>query len=820
MIVVILAGLLYVYNGWLTAQSDLQSATVHRTASAALLFDADQIAPLLSSDNSEKKRDLDIVNVKLSTVAAAAESVSEAYLIGVRDGKYYVLADSFSAQGGDKSKVSLPFTGDPKRVAEAFAGADPIRPILPFSNNWGTWITVFVPIKDAGGETTALLGLDFPRSMWEREVTVHVYQSAAIALCLVVLTLGFYNVILKNRKLRALSEQTRESEVIFRTTFEQAPVGVAIIRDHYRPTEINEEYVRILGRTREELQNLDWKDITHPADLEKDLEFYEKFLRKEIPGYSLEKRYLRGDGSYIWVLMVIAPLQYDDSLKETNATRAAHLCIIQDIHERKEAEKALEESERSKGVLLSNLPGMAYRCANDPDWTMTFMSEGCLELTGYQPESLIHNQERSFSDLILPAYRKMLWEEWQRILGVKKAFRFEYEIQTATREKKWVLEIGRGVYADDGSVEALEGIIIDITESRRQLDQIRYMNDHDFLTGLYNRKYYEEQKRRIEKSGVENIAIVTADISGVRLTNDTFGYAQGDHLIIETAKILRSCCGQDELLARTGGDEFILLMPGANLESAGQKIEQILQACERYNRGITEFARRITLSLGGGAKSGSGQTVEDAEREANDALRKRKLLERKSYMNSILSAMLATLYARSQETEHHAERLSFMSRKIGLELGLSGKDMDDLQLFTMLHDIGKIGIDDRILNKPGPLTEEEWVVMRQHPEIGYHISMSAPELTQVAEYVLSHHERWDGKGYPRALKAEQIPLAARILAVVDAYDAMTETRVYRKALPREEAIAEIKRNRGTQFDPQIVDIFLRQLEENDGYDGV
>lgn len=150
---------------------------------------------------------------------------------------------------------------------------------------------------------------------------------------------------------------------------------------------------------------------------------------------------------------------------------------------------------------------------------------------------------------------------------------------------------------------------------------------------------------------------------------------------------------------------------------------------------------------------------------------------------------------------------------IGEKIGLSQNNMDQLHLFSMLHDIGKIAIDDRILNKPGKLTSEEWMEMKKHPEIGYRIAMSTIELKSSAEFILTHHERWDGKGYPQGLSGEEIPLLSRILGIADAYDAMTEDRVYRKAMAHEEAVAEIIKNKGTQFDPQLAQLFADLIQK-------
>jgi HD-GYP domain-containing protein (c-di-GMP phosphodiesterase class II) len=195
---------------------------------------------------------------------------------------------------------------------------------------------------------------------------------------------------------------------------------------------------------------------------------------------------------------------------------------------------------------------------------------------------------------------------------------------------------------------------------------------------------------------------------------------------------------------------------------------------------------------------------------------KRKLLERKSSHSAIISSIKSTVYARSQETEEHAERMQRLSRLVGLRLGLSEVELDELSLLAALHDIGKVGIDDNILKKPGQLTAEEWIEMKKHPEIGYRIAMASPELMSIANYILCHHERWDGKGYPQGLKGKQIPLFSRIISIIDAYDAMTEDRPYRSALTHDEALEEIKINAGTQFDPEAARIFIEVMNNEFG----
>jgi HD-GYP domain-containing protein (c-di-GMP phosphodiesterase class II) len=166
------------------------------------------------------------------------------------------------------------------------------------------------------------------------------------------------------------------------------------------------------------------------------------------------------------------------------------------------------------------------------------------------------------------------------------------------------------------------------------------------------------------------------------------------------------------------------------------------------------------------------------------------------------------MFEKNRNTQQHAERIAELSKRLGVLLGLSRGDLDDLELLATLHDIGKVGIDENILNKTGALTDEETAAIRKHPEIGYRIAMASPELVSVADYILTHQERWDGSGYPLGLCGEGIPYMSRIIAVVDSFDSITHDKPYRKALTEEQAIEEIRKNAGVQFDPFISEKFL------------
>lgn len=350
-------------------------------------------------------------------------------------------------------------------------------------------------------------------------------------------------------------------------------------------------------------------------------------------------------------------------------------------------------------------------------------------------------------------------------------------------------------------------LINDLSEQHRREEEITYLIYHDKLTGLYNRTYFEQKLNEYNKEKYLPVSILMGDVNGLKMTNDIFGHRQGDEILVSIANILSIACRDEDIVARYGGDEFVILMPNTTSDEAAKVCNNILHLCE--NRQDSE--NMVSISLGYATKTSALENLSDTLKVAENYMYRHKLLESRSNRSSVISSLKKMLFEKSFETEEHAMRLSVLSVQIGKMMGLSQNELNDLELFSMLHDIGKIGIKDQVLLKPGNLTEEEWIEMRRHCEIGYRIARSTPELAHIADYILTHHERWDGKGYPQGLAGKQIPLLSRILAVADSYDAMVNDRYYRKALSQETAINEIKKGSGTQFDPEIVEIFLKVL---------
>lgn len=795
----------HIYSTWKEYMARELSYAVILAKSTGAFISQDQISSLYQTNDLEHNDRYIFLKKSLQKLENSVPQVSSAYLLTKRDGKLHYLVDSGNREEMNNAADTTIFPDEKEdHILMFFKGETP-SPAASVHND-GEITSVYAPLlDDIEGDAAAVIGIDYYTKNLRAEAMKRVLSSTMTVLVLFILLLAGYMIIIKNVCIQSIGEKLQESEYLLKNVFQRIPVGIAAGNRFGNFSEINPTFEKIIGWSKEQLKGCDWKKITHPDDLSRNIEKYEKFTKGELSEYSIEKRVMRSDGSYSWISFEVA------ALAEAGEDDRLYMWIIQDINERKIAKEALEESERSKSVLLSNLPGMAYRCLYDRKWTLLFVSEGCYELTGYRPENLVNSKDLSFNDLIKEEYREMLWLEWGRILAQHSTFRSEYFITTASGESKWVLETGQGVYGRDGSVEAIEGIIIDISNLKKKEEEIQYINDHDHLTDLYNRQYFEKKLSDMNRKEYLPLSVLIADINGLHLINEAFGQYEGDLVITKSARIIQSCSRKKDITARIGGDEFGIIMPQTGNAEAHKLLDIIKEACVRYNENNRSKSPEINISMGYSTIEEELVLVEEMLKTANEYLRNRKLFSQQSSYSDIISSIMTTVYEKSQETEKHAERLAELSTRTGRMLNLMEKDLGELQLLGMLHDIGKIGIDDKILNKPGKLTEEEWIVMKKHPEIGYRIARASHKLSRIADYILSHHERWDGMGYPRGLKGEDIPLLSRILSVADAYDAMTEDRIYRKALSKEEAIEEIRRNSGSQFDPLIANIFIESV---------
>jgi diguanylate cyclase (GGDEF)-like protein/putative nucleotidyltransferase with HDIG domain len=348
-----------------------------------------------------------------------------------------------------------------------------------------------------------------------------------------------------------------------------------------------------------------------------------------------------------------------------------------------------------------------------------------------------------------------------------------------------------------------------ITDVHNYLKEIEYISYHDKVTGLYNRRYFDIKVQELSCEDNYPICIIFSDINGLKLVNDSFGHGQGDYILQKYASILNASRRGDELICRIGGDEFAIVLTATDL----QKTEEYINKLTNKFSDVIINGMELSVSFGYEMIQGDNQSIQSALKKAEDMMYQNKLYEASSRRSKTIEIILSTLHEKNPREEKHSRRVAELCEIMAVKMGMISDEVKKIRTAGILHDIGKIAIQEELLNKPGVLTHEEYIEICKHTEIGYRILNTVPNMSEVSEVVLAHHERWDGNGYPRGLKGEEIPLYARIISIIDTYDAMTSDRSYRKGMSNEKAVKELIKNAGTQFDPELTQFFMKNVVE-------
>lgn len=355
-------------------------------------------------------------------------------------------------------------------------------------------------------------------------------------------------------------------------------------------------------------------------------------------------------------------------------------------------------------------------------------------------------------------------------------------------------------------------IVNNITERKQAQERFNYLSYHDQLTGLFNRRYFEEQLILLDQESNYPLVITMADINGLKLINDSFGHTSGDEYIQKAAGVLMENSRSQDIICRLGGDEFVIFSPNTSEFEIKKMISDMSGMAKKH----TVNKIMLSISFGYSIKQSNSDSNIEVLKKAEDFMYKKKLMESPSMRGKTIYTIMAALHEKNSREEQHSLRVSELCKRMGEALKLQDDEIKELKTVGLLHDIGKVAIEEGILNKKGKLDGEEWGEIKKHPEIGYRILSTVNELSEMADYVLAHHERWDGNGYPKGLKGKEIPIQSRIIAIADAYDAMISERSYRHALPKEFAISELKKGAGTQFCKEYVHVFIDKVINNSG----
>jgi diguanylate cyclase (GGDEF)-like protein/PAS domain S-box-containing protein len=654
-------------------------------------------------------------------------------------------------------------------------------------------------------------------------------------------------------------EALRESEARYKALFAGAPVGMLVADSQTKQFRYaNPVACRMFGYTEEEFLRIGVAAIHPEESLDQVLADFEAQGRGEkllSPGLPC----LRKDGTLIYVDISSIAIVLD-----------GHKCSVgtfTDITERKRAEEELRESEERFRLLFENAKdaifhadpgtGLITKCNRAAE---TLLEKDQEEIVG-QPQTIIHPPQEA------ERYTQM----FKHHLEEQGFAEDEAEVMTKSGKTKPVL-ITASVVSVRGT-PIIQGVFRDITERKRAEEERERLHAElelraitDGLTGLYNHAFfYERLSEEIERSQRYNggFAVAMMDVDNFKHFNDSCGHQQGDEMLRIVADSIRSGLRRSDLAFRYGGDEFAAIMLHADAARARTVIDRINRHLARSLKQMNHAAAaRLSLSAGVACFGDDGRTADELVRVADAALYGAKWAAQTRHVvgceyaieslapppamaaNATLSTAASCLAAALREfgvpdvmaemnlrtiaalgtlaeikdpyVRGHQERTSDVAATLAEKMGLSPDRVRGTRLAGLVHDLGKAGISKRILIKPGKLTEEEFAEVKEHPPLGSMMIISEVEaLQQLVPIVRHHHERFDGKGYPDGLTGDEIPLEARILAVVDAFDAMTHERSYRKALSREKALAEVKRCAGTQFDPAVVDVFLAWAAKED-----
>ena len=540
-----------------------------------------------------------------------------------------------------------------------------------------------------------------------------------------------------------------------------------------------------------------WRKLVHPEDSER----VEEIFRDALSGgkdYEAEFRIILPDGKLRFISSM-GMLHFDERGKPVRMVGTDW-----DITERKTTEIALIAE---KELLATTLKSIG-------DGVVVTDSEGRITLVNAQFEKLCGKPRGSI-------HGKPLYDVL-RVTGAQDDDRIINLPEKALRDGRHTSRSDCLLLRDNGKsvpiaytaspIRDAEGatygavvVMRDITEEKRKQQKLDFFVYHDALTGVFNRRYFDQTLRKLDKPKYLPLSVLSCDVNGLKLTNDAFGHSVGDKLLKRMANILVKACRPDDIVARVGGDEFMIIMPCADERQAQNVCENI----KKMETSAHTLVIDDSISVGYGTKTHEDENMREVISRAETDMYRNKTFESPSMRGSTIKNILTTLYEKYPRERAHSHHVSKICCNIAKKLGLSEREIEDIKIVGLMHDIGKIAVKSDMFFKADKLTDDEWKEMRRHTEIGYRILLASSDMAHVAKSVLTHHEKYDGTGYPSGICGEQIPIMARILAVANSYDAMTSVRPYRKPISREDALREIARNKGTQFDPDIVNVFLK-----------
>ena len=566
------------------------------------------------------------------------------------------------------------------------------------------------------------------------------------------------------------------------------------------PTEFVSESIQIFGYRPEDFYDAgdlkDYWSFVYPEDRERVKNELYHARQQGTTSYKNQYRIITKSGDVRWVEeWVIHERDESGNLLHEKG-------ILRDITDSVIISERLKSSEARYKELFDNASAFIFTISESD--AITTSNRSFSQLLGIETDNQtnIENINTYFSTAFIT---KLAGKSFYTYCLSRIEEKVEVEFLLPTGYKMHI-ELSNRVIKHPQKKDEIQLVGTDITEKKFAEEKIKYLSTHDPLTGLNNRLSFDEKLVDLDLKGERGICIIVGDVNGLKMVNDAFGHRYGDQLLVAISEILNTIFDDEDFITRLSGDEFAIITRKRDIPKWIKKIDESCKALDR-------FPFIVDISLGFAIKKDTHQTLDNLFREADHSMYRSKLRRSRRIKLDMIESLKKQLEIKSIETAYHSRRMTKIASDFGKFIGLNDIHMEELTLAVSVHDIGMVSVDKSLIDKPGKLTESEFNEVKKHAEIGYHLLIATPTLANVGEYVLSHHENFDGTGYPQGLKGNEIPYIARIIAVVDSYESMTRERIYHGAIGHDKAISELERLSGKRYDPKIVAAFVAYYEQ-------
>ena len=611
-----------------------------------------------------------------------------------------------------------------------------------------------------------------------------------------------------------IEEALKESKEILQTVMDHLPIGIALhtLEPTLKFEYMNDKFPECYNTTRELLENNDFYEVVYED--EKIREVYKEAVlqaakSKDPDSMKWNDVPIYKNGEIVkYITALVTPLSNTDKYISTVIDTTLRKQLEESLTEK--ANEMFVQKEKTEATLLAINDGVI---STDQLGNIIAYNETAEVITGYKKEEVVGKKFGDYIRLISHESGEDLICPVTKVIDSKQPnqTRENTILITKNNEQKYVENTSSPIYNQANELIGVILVIRDVTQEKQKQLEVEYLSMHDYLTGLYNRRYFSEVLKSLDCKEHFPLGLMMMDVNGLKIINDAFGHQTGDLVLKEISKVFKDVVKSKGIVSRIGGDEFTIIVKNTDEE-------ELLNIKEEINQKVNQTTVKnvsLSVSVGYAMKDDHSMDISDILRDAENIMYRFKLIDGDSARNQTIQAIHKTLTDKFELERKHSERVATYSRKIGEALGMHRDQLKELEMSGMFHDIGKISIPDSILYKPAKLTKEEYEIIKEHTRNGYMILRAAGEYSDLAENALYHHEHWNGKGYPEGLIGEAIPFESRIIGIADAYEAMTSDRPYRKGMAKEKAVEELLRYKGTQFDPNLVDVFVEKVLVNE-----